>query len=66
MKQSYKSFDAIGINYSEYEKWCLDNKKNPKRKNVKEEFFRLILDGKLIKENGKLVKKRTRKKEKEK
>lgn len=59
-----KSFDSIGIPYELFLKWCEENKKNTKTIKTKKEFFRLILDGKLVKEGNQLIKKRVRNNEK--
>lgn len=59
-----KSFDSIGIPYELFLKWCEENKKNTKTIKTKKEFFRLILDGRLVKEGNQLIKKRVRNNEK--
>lgn len=46
-----------------YLQWCKENDKNPKTIKTKREFFRLILDGRLVKEGNQLIKKRVRKHE---
>lgn len=58
-----KPFDNIGIPYELFLKWCEENKKNPKTVKTKKEFFRLILDDKLVKEGNKLIKKRAKRNE---
>lgn len=59
-----KSFDSVGIPYELFLKWCEENKKNPKAIKTKKEFFRLILDGRLVREGNQLIKKRIRNNEK--
>lgn len=58
-----KSFDSVGIPFKLFLDWCEENEKNPNSIKVRREFYRLILDGKLVKEGNKLVKKRVRKHE---
>lgn len=57
-------FESINMPYELYLEWCEKNKKNPKTIKTKEEFFRLLLDGKLVREGNKLIKKRVRNNEK--
>lgn len=59
-----QSFKAIQIPYELYEEWCKEKEKNPSLPKTKEEFFRLILDGKLVREGNKLIRKRIRENEK--
>lgn len=59
-----QSFKAIQIPYELYEEWCKEKEKNPSLLKTKEEFFRLILDGKLVREGNKLIRKRIRENEK--
>lgn len=59
---SKKPFNSIKLNYELFEKWCKENNKSPNKTKNKKEFFRLILDGRLIKSDGKLIKKKVRKK----
>lgn len=59
-----QSFKAIQIPYELYEEWSKEKEKNPSLPKTKEEFFRLILDGKLVREGNKLIRKRIRENEK--
>lgn len=59
-----QSFKAIQIPYILYEEWCKEKEKTPSLSKTKEEFFRLILDGKLVREGNKLIRKRIRENEK--
>lgn len=55
-----KQLNSI-VEESLYLEWCKENGKNSKTIKTKREFFRLILDGKLVKEGNQLIKKRVRK-----
>lgn len=54
-KINNKPFELVGFSYSEYENWCKENSKNPKKKITKKEFFKLIYDFKLIKKDGRII-----------
>ena len=61
---SQKVFTSLHLEYELFEKWCKENNKSPNKTKNKQEFFRLILDGRLVKDEKKLIKKKIRKKEK--
>ena len=45
----------LNITEKDYLTWCKNNKKPSYKREIKEEFFKKILDGKIIKnENGEL------------
>lgn len=50
--------NLIGVDDEDYRKWCKENKKSIHKKTTKEEFFKRILDQKLVKssETGDLMK----------
>lgn len=61
MKVSTKAFDAINIKYSEYEEYCKKREENPNKLEVRKQFFRDYLDGRIVREQGILVRKKIRK-----
>lgn len=63
MKVSTKAFDAINVKYNEYEEYCKERKENPKAIETRRQFFRDYLDGRIVREQGTLIRKRIRKSE---
>lgn len=61
MKVSTKAFDAIKVKYSEFEEYCKERDENPKSLDTRKKFFRDYLDGRVVMEQGKLVRKKVRK-----
>lgn len=61
---SKKGFNSLHLDYDLFIQWCKENNKSPNKTKNKRDFFRLILDGRLIKDEKKLIKKKVRKKEK--
>ena len=61
MKVSTKAFDAINVSYKDFEEYCKERKENPKELEVRRQFFRDYLDGRIVREQGKLLRKKVRK-----
>ncbi len=60
MKKSTKAFDIYKIKLPEYEEYCKEKELNPNSLKTKKQFFRDVLDKRIVRENGKLVRKRQR------
>lgn len=56
-KQIYK---VTGMTELDYKIWCKENKRPSYKRKTKQDFFERVLDGRLVKENGKLVRKNRR------
>ena len=63
MKVSTRAFDAVNIKYSEFEEYCKKRNENPNKLETRKQFFRDYLDGKIIREQGVLTRKKVRKSE---
>ena len=52
-----KAFSIVGVTEQDYLDWCKENKKPHYRTSTKAEFFKLIQEGKLVKDkSGQVVK----------
>lgn len=60
MKRVEDQFESIGTSFLEFEKFCKEEKLNPNKIEVKQDFFKKYLDGRIVIENGKIIKKKIR------
>lgn len=51
-------FEQVGITEEEYKQWCKENKKPYYKSSTKTEFFKKIQEGKILKDNDKLITKK--------
>lgn len=59
VKINKQAFSLVGVTVEEYVNWCIENKRPIYNQKTKNEFFKLISDGRLVRDmNGRLVKKR--------
>ena len=60
MKRIEDQFESIGTTFLEFEKYCKNEGLNPNRIDIKQQFFKDYLDGRIVIENGKIIKKKIR------
>lgn len=47
-----KQFELTGVTESEFKVWCKENKMDPLKESTKKEFFKLVLDGKIVRDSS--------------
>lgn len=46
-----QALDIAGVTYEEYLTWCEENNKIPYKEKVRNEFFKRIFDGRIVKDS---------------
>ena len=46
-----QALDVAGVTYDEYLNWCEENNKPPYKKKIRDEFFKRIFDGRIVRDS---------------